>query len=301
MKTSIQTTAAGAIIAIVSAIASAGPYSSATDNTTAGAIDAGIAGFVGPDGNGVVSSNNYINPIFVGWATGYFNYLPSDSSWSGSWNDPTKALGAVTGDNYDIVSLGDRSAAEIASGVAAGQITLTFGTPIANGSGADFAVFENALLSGTSIFAELAYVEVSSDGVNFIRFSSDSLTSASVGAYGTIDPTDVYNLAGKHVNAYDESWGTPFDLETIASDPLVLNGTVDLNNITYVRLIDIAGNGSSTDSNGHAIYDAWLTWGSGGFDLEAVGVINTVPEPGTLALLAAGAAAMLKLNRKKRH
>ncbi len=38
--------------------------------------------------------------------------------------------------------------------------------------------------------------------------------------------------------------------------------------------MDIPGDGTFLDSLGDPIYDAWVTWGSGGFDLEAIGVIS---------------------------
>ena len=99
--------------------------------------------------------------------------------------------------------------------------------PITNGPGADFAAFENGFISdGRSgvegeISGELGYVEVSTDGLQFARFSSVSLTPSAVGAYGTFDSSNVYNLVGKHVNAFGDSWGTPFDLQTLADNPLV--------------------------------------------------------------------------------
>jgi hypothetical protein len=71
-----------------------------------------------------------------------------------SLGDSSLAIGPA---NLDIVSLGD-------SGVA----TLTFSSPIANGLGPDFVVFENGFLDPANdsfAFLELAFVEVSSDGV----------------------------------------------------------------------------------------------------------------------------------------
>ncbi|QQR94474.1 MAG: hypothetical protein IPJ93_11675 [Bacteroidota bacterium] len=68
--------------------------------------------------------------------------------------DSTSALGMA--DGLDVVSLGD-----------GGMATLTFANPIMNGSGWDFAVFENSF---SETFLELAFVEVSSDGVNFFVF-----------------------------------------------------------------------------------------------------------------------------------
>ena len=185
---------------------------------------------------------------------------------------------------------------------------LSFDYSIANGSGADFAVFENAFISGEGggveeqVFAELAYVDVSTNGIDFARFPSVSLTQGLVGGYGAVDPTDVYNLAGKHINAYDDSWGTPFDLDDLSADPTVTAGLVNLFEINYVRFIDIPGEGSFYDSLGNPIYDAWLTWGSGGLDLEAVGVINQVPEPETLAgtLAASGSMCLWWIVRRRR-
>lgn len=111
-----------AMVAAWGQAAAAGPYSTGKANDpliNPAAPDAGIPGFVGPDGEGLCLTRgpqNYVNPQFVGWATGYLDYLPSDTSWSGNWNNPAKALGPVTGNNFDIVSLGDLDATEIAQG-----------------------------------------------------------------------------------------------------------------------------------------------------------------------------------------
>ena len=59
--------------------------------------------------------------------------------------------------------------------------------------------------------------------------------------------------------------------------PAVLAGTVDLLNITRVRIVDIPGRGDFTDTTGAPVYDVWTTFGSAGFDLEAVGVIHHQP------------------------
>lgn len=280
--------------------AQAGPYT-----------EAGINGYIGDDwqhADPLDDDDARINPIFRGWATGFRNYLPCDDTWTGDWDDPCKALGPATGDNFDIVSLGDLDSAEIADGCQPGQITLVFGDPcypedanhIRNVKGYDFVVFENGFLSGYDtgggsvrgqMLAELAYVEVSSNGVDFVRFGSVSLSTGAVGPYGTIEVSDVFNLAGKHPNAYGVCTGTAFDLRELANHPLAENGAVDINDIHYVRIVDIPGSGDFLDSAvehvdpntwpswgtydaNHAVYDAWLTEGSGGLDLEAVGVLE---------------------------
>lgn len=266
----------------------AGPYSTGLADTN-NAVDPGVPGFV----------DGAVNPLFVAWASECVDYSPAPGV-AANWTDTTKVLGPVTGSNMDIVVLGDLNTDQIAEGLAQGEITLGFDVSICDGTGADFAVFENGFMSGTKLFAELAYVEVSTDGLNFARFPSVSLTEGLVGGYGTIDPTDVYNLAGKHVNAYGNSYGTPFDLTDLINDPLVLSDVVDLNEINYIKMVDIPGSGDFLDSLGNPIYDAWVTWGSGGLDLEAVGVINAaVPEPSTILLLVSLAAAALFLRRQR--
>lgn len=262
-------------------VAHAGPFSAGLDDP-GNTYDAPVPGFVGPDGDGTspeVSTDNYVNPLFFGWVQAATSYMPAAGVGTG-WQHTPLALGPVTGDVLDVVSLGDLSADAIAIGTPAGRITLDFVTPVRNLSGADFVIFENGFASegvagvAGQIVGELAYVEVSSDGINFARFPSRSLTPSAVGPYGTIDPGNVFNLAGKHGNAYGQSWGTPFDLAQLAADTLVVGGQVNLNGIRYIRIVDIPGNGAFKDSQGAAIYDAWVTIGSGGFDLEAVGAIS---------------------------
>jgi hypothetical protein len=303
-----QTCVIAIILLILTIVAKAGPYT-----------EPGVNGYIGPDWKhadprdpGVV-----INPIFRGWATAVASYEPAPDVGTG-WDNPNKALGPVTGNYLDIVSLGDLSQSQINQGVPPGQITLVFGNPYDNNdpnhirdvSGYDFVVFENAFLStwttgGGSIsgemFAELGYVEVSSDGINFARFPDVSLNTGPVGAYGTIEISNVFNLAGKHPNAYGVCTGTPFDLSEIADDPNVVSGLVDVNNISYVRIVDIPGDGNCFDKSveyldpctwpnwgnynqNHPIYDAWLTWGSGGFDLEAIGVLHSQQYSGDINL-----------------
>jgi hypothetical protein len=287
------------ILFVLTVVTKAGPYT-----------EAGVNGYIGDDwrhANPLEDEDAIINPIFRGWATAVENYEPAPGVGV-DWDNPDKALGPVTGNHMDIVSLGDLSQSQIDGGVEPGQITLVFGDPcdsndpnhIRNVKGYDFVIFENGVVSNYStgggsvagaMFAELGYVDVSSNGVDFARFPSVSLTDGPVGAYGTVEISNIYNLAGKHPNAYGVCVGTPFDLSEIVDEPNVVSGLVDVNNISYVRIVDIPGSGDfydnavkHTDPNSwpyytnydanHPIYDAWLTWGSGGFDLEAIGVLH---------------------------
>jgi len=281
-------------LALLASTATAQPYSlGLSDNDNA--FDAPIPGFVGPGGEGKVDLPGYenpagptsVNPIFLNWAGTVTNYTPARDELGNHvvdafWRFSGETLGAVTGDNFAVASLGDLSPAALTNGNAPGSLTLTFSEPIRDFTGADFAVFENGAISANDtggvgiggVFAELAYVEVSSNGVDFARFPSVSLTAEAVGAYGSIDPRKVFNLAGKHVNAYGDSWGTPFDLAQLADDPLVLGGQVDLEAITHIRLVDVPGNGDFLDNLGNPIFDAWYTTGSGGADIEALGAIG---------------------------
>jgi len=145
-------------------------------------------------------------------------------------------------------------------------------SPIKNGRGWDFAVFENSF---NDTHLELGYVEVSSNGADFLRFDNDSLTPKPVGGYGAVDPTDIDGLAGK----YRQGFGTPFDLQDLATRDEVLNGTVNLSRITHVRIVDIVGDGTSLDTTGDVIYDPYPTVGSAGFDLDAIGVQYENPKP----------------------
>lgn len=292
-----------AVIALVSALSlcnfipwasAVGPYSGAL-NDPDNPYDAPVPLTLGPDGSGIVfsvGSANWINPAFASWASSVVSYAPAYDVDS-PWTDFTRALGPATGNHINVVSLGELEQSHIDANEPPGSITLAFPVPIRNFPGADFAVFENAFVSdggpgagvAGEILGELAYVEVSSDGQHFARFPSHSLTPDPVGPYGTIDPRNIHGLAGKHVNANGISWGTPFDLSTLEDDLLVQAGLVDLDAIHFVRIVDIPGSGDFTDSFGNPVFDAWPTWGSAGFDLEAVGVISAeLSYPAWLAL-----------------
>ncbi len=190
------------------------------------------------------------NTAFVQWASGHLNYVVGTDT-SANWRTPAKAYGPATTDVTHIVCLGD-----------SGQITIYFPQPVKDGPGADFAVFENSF---SDSYLELAFVEVSSDGVNFFRFPCASLTPGVVGETGGLDPTNLSGLAGK----YRGGFGTPFDLTGLPASPLL-----DKGHIPFIRLIDIKGNGSAKDSDDRPIYDPYPTSGSAGFDLDAIGVIH---------------------------
>lgn len=240
------------------------------------------------------------SPLISAWADGVVSFSPTPSG-SGS---AASALGAANG---ALVSLGDLTAAEIAGGAAPGSITLSFSQPIYDGTGPDLAVFENAgaFFPAPFVFGELAYVEVSSNGVDFARFPSISLNTLASGnadtdlittfgrGFAGINTTNVHNLAGIHPTGF----GTLFDLSDLLADPLVTSLVVDLSAIAFVRLVDVPGDGSFFDSLGNPILDAWVTAGTGGLDLDAIAALHVVPEPGTALLVSIGVALLARRRR----
>ncbi len=203
----------------------------------------------------------------VAWATqctvqrGFMDITNPPAGYA-SAGDSSLAVGPA---DRNIVSLGD-------SGIA----VLTFEKPIFNGPGADFAVFENGFLNtanNAEAFLELAFVEVSSDGINYFRFPASSLTqyNTQVGNGNYLNAANLDNLAGKYLAMY----GTPFDLQELSGTP-----GLDINSVTHVRLVDVVGSISANASRDHMdriINDPYPTpFPSCGFDLDAVGVINRV-------------------------
>ena len=82
----------------------------------------------------------------------------------------------------------------------------------------------------------------------------------------------------------------------------MLDGSVDLDNIGFIRLVDVPGDGRETDSFGNPIFDAFSPNNAlGGFDLDAVGVVSAaaVPEPSSVALL--GLASAVVIGRRRRR
>lgn len=204
------------------------------------------------------------SPLFVAWASGisvtrgYVNISNTAVTAGGSnlatSGEPGNALGYP---DTNTVSLGD-----------GGHAVLTFNSPIVDLAGFDFAVFEN----GGPTYLELAFVEASSDGINFFRFPSHSQTQVTtqIGTFGTPSAAYLNNLAGK----YSSEYGTPFDIGQLPD-----NALLDKQNITHIKVVDVVGSVNpayaSYDSFGNAVNDSFPTpFASCGFDLQAVGVIH---------------------------
>jgi hypothetical protein len=204
--------------------------------------------------------------MFTAWATGCTitrGYLDIAQSAMGFVSSGDSSMGVGTVD-HSVVSLGD-----------SGTAVLSFAAPIYNGPGADFAVFENGFQNPADIeeaFLDLAFVEVSSDGVSYFRFPSASetpLDTQIAGAGMYMNARKINNLAGKYVSNY----GTPFDLSELSGLP-----GLDVDHIVSVRLVDVIGTIgalASYDAAGKKINDPYPSpFPTGGFDLDAVGVIH---------------------------
>jgi hypothetical protein len=225
-------------------------------------ITNGFAQFHGAVGSLNTTAMHKDSSAFINWA----NTCTVSRGWQ---NIADHSLGKTDAglDEYGIGKAGDNPVVSLGDG---GYAILTFPQPITNGTGFDFAVFENSF---SDHFLELAFVEVSSDGINFFRFPCTSLTSCT-SQIGPFDHTGeaslVNNLAGK----YRVLYGTPFDLDELKN----ISG-LDIDRITHVKIIDVVGSIQSTyaslDRFGNPINDPYPTdFGNGGFDLDAVGVIH---------------------------
>lgn len=211
--------------------------------------------------------------IIKGWATicnvtrGWQNY---QDTTIGKATVGSEFYGTLKADG-SIVSLGD-------SGIA----ILQFDNPISDKEGPDFCVFENGFTLGNNkpeSHMELAFVEVSSDGIHYVRFPAQSFidTAIQLGNFDVSNAALVNGLAGKYIAGY----GTPFDLNIFAA-----LSSVNVSKITHLKLIDVVGNKDakypSRDKNGIKIIDPWPTpFPSSGFDLDAVGVINQLYKTST--------------------
>jgi hypothetical protein len=221
-------------------------------------INAQFAPPFGHEGNTAIYKDS---SAFVAWANKCnvvrgFQDISNQSLGYTNVGDSSFAIGQA-GTN-GVVSLGD-----------GGVAILEFSSPIMDGNGSDFAVFENGF---DNLFLELAFVEVSSDGIHFFRFPAISNTDTTIqtDGFGLTDASKLHNLAGK----YRAEYGTPFDLSDLTNDALL-----NKQSITHVKVIDVVGSIQnqycSRDANNHKINDPWPTgWGNGGFDLDAVGVIH---------------------------
>ena len=260
---------------------------------------------------GFTASNRIANTDsrIQGWVTGVDYYKQGAD---GGTTNPNNLIGKTGGSTqYTILGNG-------------GVITATFESALGNGAGYDFAVFENGFKSGIGVFYEAAFVEVSTDGIHFVRFPTVDLGGTPIGAFGSADPTNLYNFAGK----YEVGYGVGYDLAELqyvydyitsadnmfsaeyTAEFLANWSYIDIDYIAYVRIVDIIGGNATDDfderdSYGNRVYDCYKTVGTGGFDLTGIAAINyttktePIPEPSTYAAIFGTLALAFAIYRRK--
>lgn len=191
-----------------------------------------------------------IDTSMLPYARGVQSYRSGANAGYGLSNYPDVVLGPPSGrgtnsGSTDVLSLG-----------VGGEIVLDFGArTIVDGDGPDFIVFENPFYasgsSQASVFAELGEVSVSNDLTTWTTFHCTK-DPPSPGVYpgcaGWL-PTLMYDPFVVVPLDPNKTGGNTFDLKDIA-----------VTSARYVRVLDLATSGQGT---------------SAGFDLDAIGVINS--------------------------
>lgn len=177
--------------------------------------------------------------------------------------------------SVDVVSLGH-----------GGRIVVSFdNNAVVDGEGDDLVIYENAFLTGSSVFAELAYVEVSADGRNWVEFPSDDVTWE-----GLAGRAPVLSSTANGLDPLDpDSGGDRFDLADVG--------------LEFVRFVRITDAGDSIADPGNRTFPGT----KGGFDLDAAGAIHSTNlgcisgTVGNAGEPVVGARVVLKADGEKRR
>jgi len=198
------------------------------------------------------------------------SYVPG-TNVNPNFSDPQRFLGPPQG-SLDVVQLGIR-----------GTLTVGFDVTIVDGPGPDLTVWENGFRFGSDfVFAELARVGVSSDGIHYATFPPEYYAGP-LGQFETMEIGATWGMAGASEGfgmgdplRPSRSQGDFFDLGALRDEPLVRIGLVDLNAIRFLRLTDIRGDGSERDRAGRPIIDP--TGMNDSADFDAAAALNIVGE-----------------------
>jgi hypothetical protein len=184
------------------------------------------------------------------FAGGVADYAPSGSGGFGSERLPDVVLGPPQGGgtgagSTDVCSLG-----------CGGSIVVELGVRAVDGPGPDLIVFENAFETGAGgVFAEPGEVSVSADGVEWRTFECVLDGEPALAGCAGVTP----------VLANPDNGLDPTDPAVAGGDAFDL-ADVGLPAARFVRILDRTGDyyGSTP----------WCTAPKGGFDLDAVSVVN---------------------------
>jgi len=220
----------------------------------------------------------------VAWMTDFSDYAIAVTSVSPgplATGDPVLALGAPIGlglllGSTDVYTLG-----------VGGSVTLELDSSAVNAAGADLIVCENPFyVVGTiTSFAEAMFVEVSTNGTDFARFPTKYVGDVGpFSPFGGVPPGWYSGFAGimpvfaNPLTGYDPldvvaAGGDTLDLEALADHPLVADEVLDLDEVNFVRLVDIES-GQQLDSFGTQVWDAGLD-GLASADVDAIIAVNS--------------------------
>lgn len=194
-------------------------------------------------------STNALAQINSG-ADSLISFTPGNGATFGQNFFPNNVLGFP--DTLATSSLPSVAENEILSLGEDGEIILGFfSTPIIDGNGVDFTVFENVFYvfgNENDPFTETAFVSVSKDGTNFFQFPFDATTLQ--GLAGT-KPT----FGNENPQNPNVSGGNSFDLQTVGLDTAY-----------FVKLVD----------TGSSVIDGSMNFAGGDFDLDAIVAVNFV-------------------------
>ncbi|MHC4845819.1 MAG: hypothetical protein ACYTCU_06630 [Planctomycetota bacterium] len=223
-----------------------------------------------------------LSTIAGGYAfTDYAIAVASVNPGPNASGDPVLGLGAPIGvgllfGSTDVYTLG-----------VGGSVTYELDSSVVNAAGADLVVCENPfLVVGTvTSFVEAMFVEVSTNGTDFARFPTTyvgddgpfaptiGLPPAWYAGFAGVMPVFANPLTGFDPLDVVAGGGDAFDLAELLDHPLVLDEKIDLDEINYVRLVDVAS-GVEMDSFGTLVWDAGLD-SLASADIDAIVAVNS--------------------------
>jgi hypothetical protein len=208
------------------------------------------------------------------WLDSVPELVPGEFAGFGADRLPRVALGPPRGGGLlqggtHVVSLGH-----------GGTITVAFrDNAVADGPGDDLVVFENAFYAGSAegpLFDEVGVVSVSADGKTWVEFPYDALTGE-----GLAGNAAVYSSPTNDIDPLSpEAGGDRYDISTLG--------------LAFVRFVRIVDGGDAIPDNGDLAPPA----NKGGFDLDAMAALNSVPTgevSGTVSAAGAPVARALVL------